>query len=562
MKFTNNALGIQDFEKIRENKTFYVDKTDFIKEWWSVGSDVTLITRPRRFGKTLNMSMLNCFFSNKYIDRGDLFEGLSIYNDTEMMALQGTYPVIFLTFASLKSDTFKGFKMLLLHKLEDVYNQHPEVEKEPIFKSAGNRMRAGETVDISTEMLSVILSDLSVKLHACYGKKVIILLDEYDTPMQEAYMHGYWNKVVMLFRVMFNATFKSNDSLYRAVLTGVTRVSRESIFSDFNNPDIVTTTSNEYAAAFGFTEKEVFAALDDMGMSDKKEAVKEWYDGFRFGEVGDIYNPWSIVSFLNKKKLGTYWANTSTNGLVGQLIRQGTPEIKVIMEDLLKGIPLVTGIDEQIVFEQLNKKRNAVWSLLLASGYLRVDRCEWQEEGYYQYTLSLTNFEVKLMFENMISEWFGESGAAYNKFVKALLSNDVDEMNGYLSDILYDSISYYDVGTERGQYAGPEKFYHALVLGLLVELKGRYYVKSNRESGRGRYDVMLEPVDMSKPAFIIEFKVYDRRKDDSLSDAADRALQQIEEKDYDAELISRGIGKDNIYHYGFAFQGKEVLIKG
>lgn len=562
MKFTNNALGIQDFEKIRENKTFYVDKTDFIKEWWSVGSDVTLITRPRRFGKTLNMSMLNCFFSNKYKDRADLFEGLSIYNDAEMMALQGTYPVIFLTFASLKSDTFKGFKMLLLHKLEDVYNQHPEVEKEPIFKLAGNRMRAGETVDISTEMLSVILSDLSVKLHACYGKKVIILLDEYDTPMQEAYMHGYWNEVVMLFRVMLNATFKSNDSLHRAVLTGVTRVSRESIFSDFNNPDIVTTTSNEYAAAFGFTEKEVFAALDDMGMSDKKEAVKEWYDGFRFGEVGDIYNPWSIVSFLNKKKLGTYWANTSTNGLVGQLIRQGTPEIKVIMEDLLKGIPLVTGIDEQIVFEQLNKKRNAVWSLLLASGYLRVDRCEWQEEGYYQYTLSLTNFEVKLMFENMISEWFGESGAAYNGFVKALLSNDVDEMNGYLDDIIYDSISYYDVETERGQYAEPEKFYHALVLGLLVELKGRYYVKSNRESGRGRYDVMLEPVDMSKPAFIIEFKVYDRRKDDSLSDAADRALQQIEEKDYDAELISRGIGKDNIYHYGFAFQGKEVLIKG
>lgn len=561
MNFTNNALGIQDFEKIRNNHTFYVDKTDFIEEWWHRGSDVTLITRPRRFGKTLNMSMLNCFFSNQFAGKTDLFEGLSISTKKEIMALQGTFPVLFLSFASLKSNTFSGFKMQLLRLLEQQYRKQPEIEMDSYLKGVNKQLENGIAVEVNADILATLLANLSEKMHAHYGKKVIILLDEYDTPLQEAYLQGYWNEMISLVRPMFNATFKSNDSLYRAVLTGITRISKESIFSDFNNPDIVTTTSDKYATAFGFTEKEVFDALEAEDMSDQEENVKAWYDGFRFGKVEDIYNPWSITNFLNTKKLETYWANTSANSLAGQLIKQGSPEVKIIMEDLLKGIPLVTEIDEQIVFDQLNKRKNAIWSMLLASGYLRVDKHQTDAKGLNEYTLSLTNFEVKQMFKKMISEWFDESGDAYNDFIKALLQNDVDAMNTYMNRVSEYVFSNFDTGNRPSRRIEPERFYHGFVLGLMIDLEKSYQLTSNRESGFGRYDVMLAPRETDRPAYVIEFKVFDPRKDMSLSDAADRALQQIADKDYDAELLSRGIAKEHIRHYGFAFQGKEVFIK-
>jgi len=561
MNFDNNALGIQDFEKIRENRTFYVDKTDFITEWWRRGSDVTLITRPRRFGKTLNMSMLNCFFSNKFAGRTDLFAGLSVSRDEKMMALQGTFPVIFISFAALKSDTYQGLKILLLYKLEEVYRQYPEVEMPSVFEHVKQKLAMGESADVNTELLSLMLSQLSGKLYDYYGKKAIILLDEYDTPMQEAYTKGYWDEVVSLFRLMFNATFKTNDSLYRAVLTGITRVSRESVFSDFNNPDIVTTTSNKYASSFGFTEKEVFASLDAYNLSDQKETVRAWYDGFRFGDVADIYNPWSIINFLSEKKVGTYWANTSSNELVDMLIKTGDTEVKQIMEDLLRGIPLVTEIDEQIVFYQLDKKRNAIWSLLLASGYLKVEKHRIDAEGLNEYTLLLTNFEVKQMFEKMISQWFDKSGNAYNEFIKALLKGDRKAMNYYMNRVALSTFSSFDSGSHPSGQSEPERFYHGFVLGLLVDLREDYLILSNRESGFGRYDVMLEPLKETLPAIVMEFKVIDPQEEERLSDTADAALAQIAEKNYDKMLLDKGIASERIFHYGFAFEGKKVLIK-
>jgi hypothetical protein len=329
------AIGLQDFETLVERKCFYVDKTAFIREWWENEDSVTLITRPRRFGKTLNMSMLERFFSVKYAGKGDLFEGLDIWKEEKYRNLQGTYPVIFLSFAPVKSANFSESREHICGLISDLYNAHfylldsgllTDGEKE-YFLRAGSRLNEIDAV--------VSLNKLSDFMSRYYGKKVLILLDEYDTPMQEAYVNGYWEEMVAFTRNLFNATFKTNPYLERAIMTGITRVSKESIFSDLNNLEVVTTTSNKYATAFGFTEQEVFDAMDELGYTQKDE-VKKWYDGFTFGEISDIYNPWSIINFLDKGILTVYWANTSSNSLVGKLLREGNPEIKQEFEELLQ----------------------------------------------------------------------------------------------------------------------------------------------------------------------------------------------------------------------------------
>ena len=559
------AIGKQSFEDIRKKDCFYIDKTDFIKDWWESADDVTLITRPRRFGKTLNMDMLKCFFSNQYEGRKELFEGLGIWKDEEYRKLQGTYPVIFLSFADIKGNTFEMARQQICIKILDLYEENEYLLEGDILGESEKAFYKSVSMDMSDAIISTSLNKLCVFMYKYYGKKVIIILDEYDTPMQEAYMNGYWDELVALTRSLFNSTFKTNPYLERGIMTGITRVSKESIFSDLNNLKVVTTTSREYATSFGFTEKEVFDALDEVNMSNEKAAVKEWYDGFTFGDVKDIYNPWSIINYLQTGKIDSYWTDSSSNGIVNKLIKTGTPDVKEAMAVLISGGVIEKKIDEQIVFDQLDKNEDAIWSLLLASGYLCVE--SYKEVGRLKrkiYGLKLTNLEVERMFEVMIEQWFGEEKFNYNNFVKSLLNGDIESMNEYMNRVTRGVISYFDTGKTPSDEE-PERFYHGLVLGLMVDQVDNYILSSNRESGFGRYDIMLEPIDKNNekyPGIVIEFKVFNQKKEDTLEETVKNALRQIDEKNYDAELIKRGVKEENIQHYGFAFRGKEVLIDG
>ena len=569
------SIGKQDYESLITSGCFYVDKTYFIKEWWESQDDVTLITRPRRFGKTLNMSMLECFFSNKYASRGDLFEGLSIWNDEKYRQLQGTYPVIFISFAEIKANNFKDTKNVMVSVINDVYKQHSYLLEDAILTDAERNLfrqlddyskNTNVDKDISNEIIYRSVKDLAAILYRKFEKKVIILLDEYDTPMQEAYVNGFWNDMVGFIRSFFNSTLKTNPYLDRAIMTGITRVSKESIFSDLNNLNVITTTNDEYNTSFGFTESEVFAALDEAGLPEKKDDVKLWYDGFTFGKHKDIYNPWSITNYLYKKEFKTYWADTSSNSLVGKLIQRGSPKIKKAMEKLLNGEYITVGIDEQIVFDQLDNDEDAIWSLLLASGYLKVDSMEiCVSTGEQKYELSLTNLEVRVMFQKLIKGWFMTGDDSSNEFISALIDGDLEAMNYYINEVTLNVFSSFDVAGKDESRIRPENFYHGFVLGLMAGQRNNYIIKSNRESGFGRYDVMMIPKHSTNeagkklPAIVLEFKVK-RNSEKSLEEAVEVAHRQIEEKRYDEEILALGIEKERIRHYGFAFEGKKVLI--
>ena len=560
----NIAIGIQDFSTIIQGNYFYIDKTSFIKEWWDCGDSATLITRPRRFGKTLTMSMVEQFFSIDYAGRSDLFEHLAIWKEEKYRNLQGTYPVISLSFANIKEPTYELTKQKICELIVQLYVKYSFITESGRLSEPEVKLYKKIINDMDYVDATLSLYHLSRFLYEYYGKKVIILLDEYDTPMQEAFVDGYWDDLVSFTRSLFNSTFKTNPALERGIMTGITRVSKESIFSDLNNLKVVTTTSDEYAVTFGFTEPEVFETLEKCGLESEKSEVKRWYDGFIFGTQKDIYNPWSILNYLDSQQYTTYWANTSANSLVGKLVREGNRDIKEKFEKLLCGECIWTEIDEQIVYNQLNGNEEAVWSLLLASGYLKVifyeSYLDIGERFAPRYQLALTNLEVKIMFQRMIHDWFVPVKSEYNDFVKAMFIGDVDAMNEYMNRVALQIFNYFDTD-DRASGAEPERFYHGFVLGLLVDLQGSYYVKSNRESGFGRYDVMLEPKNLEEGnAVILEFKVRSTRKEKSLEETAQSALAQIRERKYSRELREKGIAKEQIKEYGFAFEGKNVLI--
>ena len=573
------SIGNQGFEDIRINDNFYVDKTAFIKEWWEARDIVTLITRPRRFGKTLNMDMLKCFFSNKYAGRQDLFEGLSIWEEEKYRKLQGEYPVISLSFADVKQTNYIDAVKMIKFIISDAFREYRDIMQSDRFTET-DRQRfemVNPTMDDVTAQRA--LKELGGYLETYYGRKVILFLDEYDTPMQEAYVGGYWDEFTAFIRSLFNSTFKTNPYLERAIMTGITRVSKdmsypcqgydlrphqrasffESIFSDLNNLKVITITSNCYEQCFGFTEPEVFEALDSFGLSSQKQAVKQWYDGFIFGNHKDIYNPWSITNFLGEQKLKAYWAATSSNHLVDRIIRTASSEVKEQMEDLLEGKEVVVTFDEQIVFNQLEQNESAIWSLLMASGYLKPEQVEYRGELMKPwYHLKITNLETRVMFFEMFAGWFQNKDASYSHFMQALVQDDLEAMNYFMNRMTNATFSYFDVGGDG--YQQPEKFYHGFVLGLMAEQTENYMIKSNRESGFGRYDIMMLPKKEALPGIIMEFKVRSSRKEKSLEETVGAALQQIKERNYDAELLSLGIPEERIRHYGFAFDGKNVLI--
>ena len=555
------SIGCQDFETIRRGGYFYIDKTKFLSEWWEGGDSVTLITRPRRFGKTLNMSMTEKFFSVQYAGQGELFQGLSIWEKAPYRKLQGTYPVISLSFAGVKEKDYTSTVQRICQILTDLYYDYSFLLESDCLLPGEKQYFQSISEDMPEVTATLSLHRLSKFLYKYYKKKVLILLDEYDTPMQEAYVNGYWEELVSFTRSLFNSAFKTNPYMERAIMTGITRVSRESIFSDLNNLKVVTTTSDEYADSFGFTEKEVFAALDEFGMSDQKQKVKKWYDGFTFGDQTDIYNPWSILNYLDTGKTTAYWANSSSNSLVGKLIREGNADIKQKFEDLICGHSIITALDEQIVYGELDGNEEGVWSLLLAGGYLKVLRYEENSDELEEpnYELCLTNREVRRMFCVMVKGWFRRSSREYNEFIKALLSDDLKAMNHYMNKVALATFSTFDTGTKPSEAAEPERFYHGFVLGLLVDLADRYTVTSNRESGFGRYDVLLEPKH-EEDGIILEFKVQDAEEEAELTDTVKAALEQIEKKKYESILTEKGVPKERIRKYGFAFCGKKVLI--
>ena len=556
------AIGEQDFSKIIEKDCFYVDKTNFIKQWWENGDTVTLITRPRRFGKTLTMRMVEQFYSIRYAGRKNLFENLSIWKEEKYRRLQGTYPVIFLSFANVKANNYKDAREGIIQEIADVYDQYvyllndqkvTDHEREVFYK-------VNESMSDMTAARSLLR--LSSLLFKYYNQRVIILLDEYDTPMQEAYVNGYWEKLVGFIRGLFNAAFKTNPYLERGIMTGITRISKESIFSDLNNPVSATVTSRKYETAFGFTECEVFQALEEYQLLDQADEVRQWYDGFRIGACDSIYNPWSITQFLDNREIKPYWANTSSNRLVTKLIRKSDVSTKLIMEELLQGNSFYTSMDEDVIYADLDTKKSAMWSLLLAGGYLKVLQTVKNRRGKTEYELSLTNMEAVSVFDEMVTGWFSSSRLSYSDFSDALVSGDKKFMNEYMNAIAMETFSYFDTGVEFLESKRPENFYHGFVLGIIADLRGIYKVTSNRESGEGRYDVLLEPYEpKTDDGIILEFKVFNPKKDSCLEDTVKTAIQQIIDKKY-ASILGTKCGWDKIRIYGFAFRGKEVLIDG
>jgi hypothetical protein len=554
------AVGVDDFKEFVDNDLYFVDKTMLIKEIIDDASKVVLITRPRRFGKTLNMSLLKYYFEKTDTDKSYLFNSFNIWNQGEKYKSEfNKYPVINLTLKNAKYNNWKINYNNLKILISNEYRRHSyllnsdkldDFEKED-FTSVLKRNSDDAFWGSSLEFLSSVLSK-----H--YEKKVVILLDEYDTLLNESYIHGFYDEAIDFIKAFLNAGFKNNNYLHKGIITGIFRVAKESIFSDMNNLNVCTMLDNDYREFFGFTKDEVKSTLSYFKLDKFTDKVTEWYNGYIFGETkfSLIYNPWSMIMFINKKSIKPYWINTSGNAIIKRLILQGDKEVKEDIKKIIQNKSLKNiSVDENIVYSTIESSKKSIWSFLLFSGYLKAVKTEIIERKGTICTLKATNMEVLYLFRTIVEDWMAEtiSGGRVNMLLDALLNGDTDTLHELLYRTIFEIASYNDVGINNS-----ENFYHAFVLGLLVQLEDDYEVLSNRESGIGRYDVMLIPKNINKNGIIIEFKSARLSKNESLDELLDQALKQIEDKKYDTELKRKGI--KNIIKWAIAFKGKEVRV--
>ena len=548
-------IGISDFKKVIKNGYAYVDKTLFIQELTEKGMEVALIPRLRRFGKTLNLSMLRYFFEKGEEDTSYLFKDLQIWKNEKYRALQGQFPVIFITLKDVKhlswEETFSSLRALIGKEFE----RHSYLLEGTILtqreKEDYLRITCREGGKTLIEKSLLLLSEW---LHRYHNKEVILLIDEYDTPAHAAYVGKYYDTLISFLRNWLSAGLKDNIYLERGVLTGILRIAIESIFSGLNNISTFTVLNETFSDKFGLLESEVKELLNDYGLSEKLSDFRKWYNGYRIGSSTNIYNPWSVLNCIaNKGMLAPYWVNTSENALMKQLISQGSDNFKADIEQLLKGETIEKNIDDGVVFSLLHQSPNAIWSLLLYTGYLTLDQAPSYGSPCH---LRIPNIEVGELYKSMILEWFEQSihEHKYHVLLNSLIMGDIDTFSQIFQEFMLSSASVFDVPSEDS-----EKIYHGFILGMLIGLSDRYEVKSNRESGLGRYDVMLIPKDPSQLGIIMEFKKIGRFEKSRLEAAVESAIKQIEYRQYAQELLDRGVRR--ILYLGFGFEGKEVLIR-
>ena len=543
------AIGVENFKKLIDNDYFYVDKTLLIKHIVDDGSDVCLITRPRRFGKTLSLSMLKYYFDIN-LDSKDLFKGLNIMSsDEEYISKMNSCPVIFLTLKNLTDDNFNSNINELKRYISSIYKEHSYLlDSDKLFTSEKENIHRIIDMQINDDEIASLLLELSGYLYKHFNKNVLMLLDEYDVPLQSAYINGFYNEAMPFWKQFFNRTFKTNPYLYKIVLTGVSRVAKESIFSGANNFKVYSVMNdNTFGSDFGFTHEEVKSALNAFGLISGLDDVQKWYDGYKIGYANNMYNPWSVLNFLSDKLLMPYWVNTSSNDIIKMILKNST-SIKLELEKLLAGEEVTVRVEEEMILDNIEANENNVWGLLIGTGYLKVTN----QIDYRYASVAIPNYEIKSLFEDIIDSWFGGyvSGQNLNTLLNSLVKLDYESFIGYFKQITLEMFSSWDVGINTS-----ENFYHAFVLGLMVGLKDKYYITSNRESGYGRYDVVLKAKDKENPSFIMEFKVVRNTFEESIEEAKN----QIIEKCYETSLVNEGYAK--IEKMVFAFQGKHVEIE-
>ncbi|AWI05480.1 AAA family ATPase [Clostridium drakei] len=553
----NIQVGTSDFKKLIEGNNYFVDKSLLIKEFIENGADIILTPRPRRFGKTLNLSMLKYFFDIRTKEETkDLFKGLKIEKEKEIMKLQGEYPVIFITFKNEKYISYEDFKDGIEFLLSSLYKEHDYLLKSDKLSEI-DKKEYMEMMERRASIASLCnsISSLMGYMNKHYGRKVMLFIDEYDVPIQEGYLRGYYNEMIVLIRNVLTAALKDNLYVEKSLITGILRVAKESIFSGLNNLEVNTILRYNFNDKFGFTQKEVEELVNYFGAAEDMESIKKWYNGYVFaGEI--MYNPWSVLNYLKNIRDGfmPYWINSSSNDLIKRLLLKGDKEIKLDLEYLIEGKSINKVIDDTIVMAEVEDSNQNIWSFLLLSGYLKAVRTE-LIRGRLNCELEIPNEEVHIFYENLIIKWFQETMTSqkYELMLNILITGEIDIFAGIFKQFVINNLSYFDVsGTE------PEKVYHAFVLGMLISLSENYEVKSNKESGYGRYDVMLVPKDIYKIGIVMEFKKIDDFLSTTIEEATKAALKQIADMKYVDELVNRGI--KNIIKLAIVFKGKEVQV--